>query len=276
MKSIKKLIFGNGKVPSVIKDKDTLVLSKKECDVTDYDNVLRCLKKYNPKTVINCAAKTNLEECELNKSESFNVNTLGAINLLKACANLRIKFIHISSGCLFDGNNSVKTEESVPEPRVWYTRTKTWADEFILNYGYDDYLILRPRQLITAMPHKSNMLTKFYNMDSIAAITEQNSLTCIEDFGDMINHLIDVGATGIYNCCNDGTVSPYEIAISIKEAIKPDFKVSKTSYEDFLSTLENKRVNTILSNEKLKSTGFNIRTAQEALAWCLENYSKRD
>tara|TARA_B100000282_G_scaffold274940_1_gene231897 strand:+ start:921 stop:1742 length:822 start_codon:yes stop_codon:yes gene_type:complete len=270
-----KLIFGNGKVPAVIKDKDTIVLSRQECDITVLSDVVAAIEKHNPTVVINCAAKTNLENCAVEKHTSFLVNTVGVSNILEVCSAKKIKFVHISSGCLFDGNKVLSTESTPPDPKVWYTWTKTWADQYIINYGYEDYLILRPRQLISAKPHKSNMITKFLSFDNIGAIDEENSLTCIEDFKVWINHLIKIDATGIFNCSNDGVVTPYEIAAAIKSSLKPSMKVEKIDYDDFLKTIENKRVNTILCNEKLKSTGIQPRTAKEALYWCLRNYGDK-
>ena len=271
---MRRLFFGNGKVANIISHPNDLILSRKECDITDIQSVKTVLDKHKPDVVINSAAKTNLEFCQSNKLEAFQSNTIGALNLLEVCKELKIKFVHISSGCLFDGNQTVSTEESTPTPKVWYTWTKTWADQAIEQYGYDDYLILRPRQLISKCPHPTNMLTKFLRLDSIAAIKEPNSLTCVEDFGDMLDHLVNVGAKGIYNCSNDGVITPYEIAVALKENIKPSLIVTECSYEELLSKLPNKRVNTILSNQKLKDSGYQPRTAISALNWCIENYGK--
>ena len=267
-----RLIFGNGKVPSIINNHQTTVLSKSQCDVTSIDNVRKAILTHRPEVVINCAAKTNLENCEENKHESYEVNTCGPINILKVCAETGTKFVHISSGCLFDGNHFVSTEETEPDPKVWYTWTKTWADQFITNYGYENFLILRPRQLISAKSHPSNMITKFASMSTINAIKEQNSVTCIEDFSDMITHLLDNDCRGIFNCSNDDTLSPYDIATKIKETINPTLVIKETDYESLLKIIPNKRVNTILSNEKLKKTGYESRSASDALSWCLKNY----
>jgi len=269
---MEKLILGNGKVTAIIKDNTSTVLSKSQCDVTSKDQVRRAIIEYRPDVVINCAAKTNLEFCQENKLVSYEVNTLGPGNILDACSDMAVKFIHISSGCLFDGNDKIFSEEDRPDPKVWYTWNKIWADEFILNHGYENFLILRPRQMISARPHLSNMLTKFSLMSRISAIKEQNSVTCIEDFSDMINHLISCDATGIYNCCNDGTLSPFDIAVQIKKTINSSLEIEEISYANLLKLLPNRRVNTILSNEKLKSTGFNTRSAAAALEWCLKNY----
>ena len=270
---MKKLIFGSGKVPTVIKDHDTDVIPKAACDVRDFQKVRSILATHKPDVVINCAAKTSLEFCEDNKAESYEVNTLGAINILRICSEENLKFVHISSGCLFDGNDFVSTEETTPSPSVWYTYTKLWADEYIKNFGYDNYLILRPRQLISATPHPTNMITKFSKFDKVQAIKEPNSVTCIEDFSKMILHLLNVDARGVYNCCNDGVLTAYDIAISIRDNLNNSLKVSEISYLDLLKILPNRRVNTILSNDKLKKTGYTPRHATEALEWCIKNYN---
>jgi dTDP-4-dehydrorhamnose reductase len=271
---MKKIIVGKGKVSNIIKDDNTLVFSKSQCDVTSFRQIDSLIVEYKPDVLINCAAKTNLEYCEENKAEAYEVNTLGAINCLKACEKNNIKLVHISSGCLFDGNNFIATEQTETSPSVWYTRTKDWADSFILNYGYENYLILRPRQLISAISHPSNLISKFLSFDSIPAIDEKNSITCIEDFKLMIEHLLSNNLSGVFNCSNEGVTTPYEISLLIKEMLKPELEVKKVTYENLLEKLPNRRVNTVLSNEKLKSTGFVPRPANLALMWCLKNYEK--
>jgi dTDP-4-dehydrorhamnose reductase len=269
---MKRLIIGKGKVSRIISKENDIILSRSECDISNIGEVRRAISEILPDVIINCAAKTNLEYCQENKLESFRSNTLGVINLLTVCQDFSIKLVHISSGCLFDGNEVISTENSSPSPAVWYTWTKSWSDEIIKNFGYNRFLILRPRQLISKTPHPSNMITKFSNMQKINAIQEDNSLTCIEDFSHMIDHLLKIDAKGIFNCCNTGTVTPYEIAVRIKDTIEPSLVVESTTYDSLLENLPNRRVNTILSCDKLIKTGYKPRSASEALDWCLKNY----
>ena len=269
-----RMIFGDGKVSKIIRNENDIIINHSQCDITNYDDVNNIIKKTTSDVIINAVAKTNLEYCQINKLEAYRVNVIGTKNLLISCAENNKKFLHISSGCLFDGNDKIIHEASSASPAVWYTWTKLWADQFIENYGYEKYLILRPRQLISSVEHPTNMLTKFMKMPAIAAIDEQNSLTCIEDLAAMINHLLAFDARGIYNCANSGTVSPYWMAMELKNTISPLMNVSKISYSDFLLTLKNKRVNTILSTDKLEKTGYKNRSAEEAVHWCIKNYKK--
>lgn len=273
---MKRLIFGNGKVSKIIRHDNDIIIDRSKCDINNELLIRHYIKQHDPDVVINCAAKTNLEYCQANKTSAFKSNVNGVLNLIEVCNsfNKKPKLIHISSGCLFDGNDFISDENTPASPAVWYTWTKKWADEIIENYGYKNYLILRPRQLISKTPHPSNMITKFSNMKSIKAIEEKNSLTCIEDFSEMIDHLINIDATGIFNCANTGVISPYDIALLIKLKLNNHLDVSKISYEELLSMLPNRRVNTVLSCQKLIDTGYTPRSAIDALNWCLENYGK--
>ena len=271
---MKWLIFGTGKLADhLVRSYGVMAIPRRTCDISNIESCRKQIELYKPSVVINCAAKTNLEYCEENKKTTYDTNTLGVINLLHLCKEKNIKFVHVSSGCLFDGNQTISTEESVPTPAAWYTYTKVWADEYIQNYGHKDHLILRPRQMISAVAHPTNMLTKFAGYGIIYAHKELNSITCVEDFVGMLKHLVEGGHTGIYNCSNEGTITPYQVALGVHEYIEPTLCVRESDYEHTLTLQPNKRVNTILSNEKLKATGYQPRPATEALEWCLKNYN---
>ena len=126
--------------------------------------------------------------------------------------------------------------------------------------------------MISAIANPTNMLTKFSHYDEIYAHKELNSITCVEDFREMMNLLIKRDERGIFNCCNDGLVTPYDIALGVKKYIHPELVVHEATYEETLKLQPNRRVNTILSNEKLKATGYVPRTAAAALEWALTNY----
>jgi len=272
---MKRIFIGDGKVSKIIRKKNDIVLNHKDIEITSLDSVNKALSLIIDENavVINTAAEINLESCEKNKNKSFLVNTLGPLNIIEVCSNNKAKLVHISSGCIYDGNEIEFSENTIPKPAAWYTRTKTWADEALINYGYENLLILRPRQLISSYPYKTNMLTKFLSIKNLKCIEEQNSLTCIEDLEEMLDHLLFINANGIYNVANTGTISPYEIALELKK-IDKDLSVEKISYDKYLKNVAVKRVNTILDLTKLLATGYSPRSCQEALKYCVKNYGK--
>lgn len=279
-----RIIVGDGKLTQAIRKSHDVVLSHKDIEITDEPAELaKILRKASDRaimganTVINTAAKINLEWCEDNKEECWKINALGPLKLAKACDILGFKFVQISSGCVFDGMSTerVYTEEDEPTPASFYAAAKAAADSYIKSANFDiPVLTLRPRQVISAKPHPTNMLTKFTNIGkSPKFITSPNSVTGIEDFSFMIDHLLRVNAIGVYNCANTGTISPYEIAVKMK-AIVSDFDPQPVEYEDYLKSIKVKRVNTILDVTKLRSTGYANRSAEQVVDWCIANYGK--
>jgi dTDP-4-dehydrorhamnose reductase len=184
-----KVIIGAGKVANIIKDDDDVVLPHSQIEIKDFNSIDDNLSKYQSGIiVVNTAAKINLEWCEENKEESKLVNVDGALNVAKVCKKYGHHLVHISSGCIFDGMETEKfyTELDEPTPASWYAKNKSDADLSIMSLNHDKVTIVRPRQLISAIPNATNMLTKFVNLQQGNFIESKNSITCIEDMKLMI------------------------------------------------------------------------------------------
>jgi dTDP-4-dehydrorhamnose reductase len=281
-----RIIIGNGKVTQQIRKPEDVILGHKDIEITDDPiKLVKVLKRAfdkgpcedPPVAVINTAALINLEYCEANKEECYSVNTLGALNVALACDALGWKLVHVSSGCVFDGMGTENkyTEDDIPTPASFYAESKARADALILDAKLDiPVLILRPRQLVCATPNKTNLITKFLGVPQPARFIESaNSITSLEDFAKMIDHLLNVKAVGIYNCANEGFISPLQIARKLT-AINPYLNPQPVDYQEYLDSISVKRVNTCLSIDKLKMTGFYPRSAEDVIDWCVENYGK--
>lgn len=272
-----RVFLGAGKVTSILRRPDDVVIPHEQVTILDPDAVLSALAPLPKDTVvINTAAKINLEWCEANPGMARLVNAVGAQNVGKVCKALGLHLVHISSGCIFDGGESPREsfEWSLPNPACVYAATKTEGDLRLLELGIEKLTIVRPRQLISGKPYATNMLTKFASLESGGFIDVPQSVTCIEDLGLMIDHLVNRKEYGVFNCANDGLLSPYQIACAVRDRIAPHLHVSKATYSEYLKTIKVKRVNTVLNIDKLCRTGFTPRDAEDALEDCLINYGK--
>lgn len=281
-----KIIIGAGKMAQAIRKPGDVVLSHEDIEIRDdvatlvrvlsraRESVLPSLEK---PVVVNTAARINLEWCEENKEDCWAVNAVGPVNVAAACNTLGYRFVQVGSGCVFDGMETgrVYTEDDEPTPASHYAAAKAEADRVLLSARLrTPALILRPRQIVSATPNPTNMLTKFMNLGKEPRfITSQNSLTSMEDFANMLEHLIHVKATGVYNCASHGTMSPYEIALRLKEI--HDFDPQPAEYADYLKSVKVKRVNTILDVSKLQASGYVTLSASEAVDRCVRNYGKQ-
>ncbi|GAB4284019.1 MAG: hypothetical protein Kow0081_0900 [Candidatus Dojkabacteria bacterium] len=268
--SEKILIFGNGQIGNFYYNffsKNNIVSKIALVDITKKSEVQNAIKEFKPTTVINTAAKTNLEWCANNKLESFNVNVLGANNIAEACDENDIYFIHLSSGCIFESKdeNDWKTEDSQPQPAAYYSWTKVWAEDLIrFNKSTNfRFLILRPRQPVSAQINHKNMLIKFLTFTKY--VDTPNTGTVIEDLMQWTYELLESKPTGILNIANEGYTTPYKIALLLKQYILPELPVEKISKEDLDKMTPNRRVDTILDVTKLKGLVKEVKSYEDRL-----------
>jgi NAD(P)-dependent dehydrogenase (short-subunit alcohol dehydrogenase family) len=99
------LIFGQSDIGLAISKiyRDTIMLSKEECDVRDKVLVRSSIKKIGPEVIVNCAAISTVQRC-LNSNyenwvEEINVNLIGSFIIASEAINYEtnIKMIFFAS-----------------------------------------------------------------------------------------------------------------------------------------------------------------------------------
>src|SRR5438034_114655 len=77
-------------------------------DIADPVAVGSVLDEVRPEVVINVAGKAgrpNVDWCEDHKGETLRSNVTGPLVLLEELARRSIYWVHVSSGCIYEGNN---------------------------------------------------------------------------------------------------------------------------------------------------------------------------
>lgn len=249
-----------------------------DVDITDLKAVRRELRKKGPDVVINAAGRTgrpNIDWCEEHRKETATSNIVGPLILSEACKERRIYWVHLGSGCVFQGNgpNGKGFKEiNKPEPPSFYTETKLWADE-ILKAKNSSVLILRLRMPVDNRSHPRNLIDKLASYDYV--INSQNSITVVPDFLEVAKQLIEKRRLGIYHVVNPGTISPAEITELYKKEVNPKHKkfiVISNEQLHGLTLVKAKRSNCVLNTDKLKKEGIKLKPIKERIAGLLREY----
>ena len=90
-------------------------------DITEADNVRAVFERERPDTVINCAAWTDVDGCELNPERALLINA-EAVEILASHSRLvEASFVTISTDYVFDGDKEgFYTQRDDPEPQSAY------------------------------------------------------------------------------------------------------------------------------------------------------------
>ena len=188
-------------------------------DITNHDLIIEKISKINPDIIIHTAAMTDVDGCEVNKSQAEKINVKGTKNVIAACKDLKVKLIFLSTDFIFDGqlkkNDSYK-EDDLPNPLSFYGLTKYKAELAIYSSGID-FLVCRTSVLYGLNPYKLNFITwvlkKLKNHEEISIVTTQiNSPTYVDNLAQIILELVDLKISGIVNTAGNTILNRYEIA----------------------------------------------------------------
>lgn len=243
-------------------------------DIADARGVGAILDAENPDVVINAAGKTgrpNVDWCEEHRIETLHGNVTGPIALAEECAKRGIYLVHLSSGCIYEGDNRGRgfSEEDLPNfSGSFYARTKAWSDQILkeLAEPHDKrggILILRLRMPFDASADERNLIVKLAKYPRVLDV--QNSLTCIPDFLAAAKTLIERRRTGIYNVVNEGTISPFEIMETYRELVDPSHRFERLTLGELPGVVRAGRSNCVLATRKLAEEGLTLRPVQEAV-----------
>jgi len=235
--------------------------------IKSYKEAERLLKKYRPKTVINCIGITgrrNVDDCEQDIDGVLLANSFIPVILAEACLRNNIKLVHISSGCIF--NYDYKKDKPIREEsqdyffKLFYSRSKIYAERAIEKLSRDyNILILRIRIPLTDEEHPKNLLDKLLKYNKVIDIP--NSVTYIPDFIKAVKHLLKINAKGVYNVVNKGGLR-YPKLMEAYQIFYPGYKFKVVP----VKSLKLVRTNLLQSASKLAKTGFKVRNINSVLA----------
>ena len=270
------LIIGAGYVGTNLFDRvnkekhNYYIQSRKDLDYSDQSQLRKFILNNDIHYIVNCSGFTgrpNVDEGELRKKECWDLNVVIPLNINNTCKQLSIKYIHISSGCIYNGYEKEWSEDDEPNFGLFdesstYSKSKH-AFETLNDYGCiirvrmpfcDDY---NPRSYLTKI-HKYNQLINF-----------KNSKTYVPDLCAFIEYLIntkaDLSTVNTINFVNPDALDTMQVTdlMSSSGLSNPNW-----SYVDLkLLNMAAPRSNCVLSIDKLKYLfpDFNIHTEKQAL-----------
>ena len=199
-------------------------------DVTNYKNIKKQIFEFNPDVIINLAAKTDLEWCELHKDETYKTNALGAKNLGLIANILDIPYIFISTAGIFDGKKEYYTEIDIPNPLNIYSLTKFYGEQFTLETVKKHY-VLRAGWMMGGGIKDKKFISKIYKK----ILQEEKELFIVDDkFGtptytkdfafNMYKILEEKIPYGLYNMVCGGNTR-YEVAKELVKLLKKEEEI---------------------------------------------------
>ncbi len=189
-------------------------------DITSNEEVLSILGKHKVDVVINTAAMTHVDQCELNPEDCWKLNVKSVEYLIEACRQTNSFLIHLSTDFIFDGENGPYKEEDLPNPLSKYAESKL-ASERLLRESDVKHAIVRT-MLVYGIVHdmsRSNIVLwvkkSLEDKQEIKVVDDQwRTPTLAEDLAKGCAIIAEKRAEGVYNISGKDLLTPYDMAIA--------------------------------------------------------------
>lgn len=202
---------------------DVHPLTHAELDIGDASAVDAALDGLRPQVVINCAALSNVDHCELEPERAFAVNADGPDHLARACRRIGADLVQISTDYVFDGRKgSPYILTDAPHPLNQYGRSKL-AGEQAVQRLLDRFYLVRPARIFGrgGRNFATTILDLLASHQPIRAIVDEvGSPTYARDLAERIVRIVEEGPPGIYHVTNSGACSWYDFACEIVRLLK--------------------------------------------------------
>ena len=178
------------------------------------------LDHFRPDWVINCAALTNLEECEKHPGQAKILNTNLVRDLAEDCKQRNIKLIHLSTDAVFDGTKlDAYTEQDEPNPQSIYAQTKLDGERAVLD-AYPQAVIARVNFFGWSLSGRRNLAEFFFN--NLSEGRNVNGFTDIifcplwvTDLSRILIAMLEKNLSGLYHVVGSKTISKYQFGLEV-------------------------------------------------------------
>jgi dTDP-4-dehydrorhamnose reductase len=247
-----------------------------EIDITEENKTVSKIGNLQPGMVINVAAYTDVDGCEVHEEKAFAINAEGMRHVALGARRCGAKVVYLSTDYIFNGKKGKPyLEDDPPHPLNVYGRSKLKGEQYVQEL-VKDALVVRTQWLYGKYGNNfvASILRQAREKKVLSVVNDQiGSPTYTVDLSKVISLLIQREARGIFHVANSDLCTWYDYAqrILTLSGVR-GVKVLPISSKE-LSRPAPRPSYSVLDTQKLKrETGMTLRPWFEALKDYLSAY----
>ena len=271
-----------GPIPEKLMNATVIPVDLPELDISNYKMVDDFIRRQRPDVIINCAAYTNVDGCEVNHDAAFKANAIGPRNLAQAAEKTGARLVHVSTDYVFSGRENggiAQDEATIPGPISAYGSTKLMGEKYVEQFCHRHFIV-RTAWLYSS--YGKNFVKTMIRMgrthDKITVVNDQlgNPTNAV----DLAYHILKLAVShdyGIYHCTGNGICSWYDFACAIMQGAGLSCKVEPVTSAGYAAAnpaSASRPAWSALENRMLRCTvGDEMRDWQDALKDFFANWN---
>lgn len=240
-------------------------------DISSRKAVKEIVRDFEPDLIVNCAAMTHVDKCEIEKEACWQINVDGVQHLAESCKPNNIRLIHFSTDYVFDGKNGPYREDAKVNPLSYYGKSKLAGENAIIATGID-FVIFRTMVVYgLGINTKANFATWLVNElkegKKVNIVTDQiGNATLVDDLAQATFQSAKKSLKGIYNAAGSDIMSRFDFAVLLAKVFNYDAKLITPILTKSLNQPAPRPLNSGLIVLKAESEmGFKFSSTEEGL-----------
>jgi len=243
-------------------------------DIASGEAVVDLLARERPELVVNAAAYTAVDRAESEPAAARRGNVEGPAILARACRDLGVRLVHLSTDFVFDGESTTPwTTDDPTEPLSVYGTTKLDGERAVLD-TMPEALVVRTAWVCSGHGRNfmNTMLRLMRERGEVRVVRDQfGTPTFVDDLADAIWGLADAGASGVQHWTQSGTATWYDFAEAIRREgqirnlLGTDARVVPIPTEEFPTPARRPRFSVLDCSQAFTMLGAPARHWQDAL-----------
>jgi dTDP-4-dehydrorhamnose reductase len=245
-------------------------------DLTESTGVRRVFSEIHPDVVVNAAAMTDVDKCELDPEAAFAANSRAVSNVVNAAKETESFAVQVSTDYVFDGERGRYSEEDEPHPVNKYGESKLEGEKEIMK-GLDKEMWSIARSSVIygwGRASRPNAATFVYEKlsrgENIRIVRDQfSSPTFNTNLSAMLIEIAERKLPGIIHAAGATRLSRFDFAVGLAKRFEFDATLIKAIQTKELQWKARRPKDSSLTVDRarkvLRSTPLNIESAYEAL-----------
>lgn len=204
-------------------DQSIISMTRKELDVSNYNEVIEQIKRNKPNIFLHLAAFTDNRKLEKDPKRAILDNIIGTANVTISCIETNVRLVYLSTDYVHSGKKGLYTEEDEILPVNKYAWSKLGGECAVRQY--ENSLIIRTSFGSTSFPYDKAFVDMWTSKDTVDVMAP------------MILRATKSGITGVLNIGTDRK-NMFEYASKLDKNVKKAIRNEFTNSRDFDTSLE--------------------------------------
>ncbi len=239
-------------------------------DLTDKIKVTTVLQEIDPAVIINTAAMTNVDQCELEKEACTILNEDLVRWLTEYASGKQTQLIQLSTDFIFDGKQGNYLETDTPNPLNHYGLSKLQSEK-ILQHSKIHYTILRTILVYGSVYDMSRSNIVLWVKSALEAgkkitiVNDQFRMpTYVENLAVACKLAMDKKVKGVFHVSSDTLLSIFDVA----KQIATTFNLDANLIIPISTSVLNQRA------QRPVKTGFDLTKTRSVLELPITNFKE--